>query len=124
VADTTNRDDLLTVNREGIPNRVEVEDGVRAIWLEYVDRATRADWAACEVWEAGRAAMADARARFGRVGIQALYVCERRTYALLVDTPAADDMNRERRRARREELHRERERAAEAAHASCSAPGT
>lgn len=103
MADTTNRDELLTVIREGIPNPVEVEDGVRAMLLDLFDRAMREQWGDWESREAVRAAMAEAKARFGWAGVIMSGPLERRVYRLFFHSPAADDVERERRRAHREE---------------------
>lgn len=108
MADTRDEDELLTVISSGIPNRVEVEDGVRAILLELVDRAMREQWDDRASWEAARAAIAEAKARFGWAGVIVWGPLEQRVYRLVSQGLDAELVEMERRRARRQERAAER----------------
>lgn len=96
-------DDEQTHGHQDVPGAPAGEldlIGVRAILLDLFDRAMREQWGDRESWEASRAAVAEARARFGWAGVDAYDTLERRAYRLFVHSPAAEDVERERRAAR------------------------
>jgi len=75
----------------------DVEAAARAAWLELADRAMNESWTDRESSQAAKATIADLQARFGQ-DVDAFYALEMNLYRLFVHSPAADDVEDERRR--------------------------
>ena len=78
-----------------------IVDEVRNILLGLFGQAMREQWNDQQSWEATSAAVEVAYARFGVAGVTAFSELQRRTYRLFIHSPAAEDVERERRAARR-----------------------